>query len=67
MIIYVNKNVELCNRLQCYNTDYISTWNELYKKNEQGIFQIKGLHLLRPNVNSLLLKIDKLRYIVSRS
>ena len=118
----VYNNVKLCNRLQFYSSDYISTCNELqvtclltktcllsqfsiltisiltainnnksfcrlililsedisfhpqpvYYKHppnfeEWDIFKIKGLHFLHLNVNSLLPKIEELRYIVKLS
>ena len=112
----VYSNVKLCNRLQFYSSDYISTYNELHETcllsqfsvltistlkttnnnksfyrlisilsgdislnpgpvynhhqpnlKEWDIFKIKGLHLLHLNVNSLLPKINELRYIAKFS
>ena len=113
----VYDNVKLCNRLQIYSRDYLSTCNELREsclllsqfsvlaisklkavKNKKSfyrlilllsgdinlnpgpvynhhppnlkqwdIIKIKGLHLLHLNGNSLLPKIDELRYIAKLS
>ena len=112
----VYNNVNLCNCLQFYSPDYISTCNELHETwllsqfsiltisklkaitnnksfyrlililsgdislipepvynhhppnlKKWDVFKIKGLHLLHLNVNSLLPKIDKLRYIAKLS
>ena len=105
----VYNNVKLCNHLQLYGPDYISTCNELHKTcflshfsiltisklkainnnksfyhlililsdeinlnpapvhhppnlKEWDIFKISGFHLLHVNINSLLPKIDEVRY-----
>ena len=67
----VYDNGELCNRLQFYS-DISLNPQPLYNHHlpnlkEWDIFKIKGLHHLHLNVNSLLPKIDELRYIAKLS
>ena len=47
-----------CNSLGCYKAHGNSKWK---------IFTKKGLHILHLNINSLLLKIDEIRFIAKQS
>ena len=41
--------------------------NESLDSNEWNVFKSKGIHLIHLNVNSLLPKIDEIRYITERT
>ena len=41
--------------------------NESLESNKWNVFKSKGIHLIHLNINSLLLKIDKIRYIAERA
>ena len=41
--------------------------NESLESNKWNVFKSKGIHLIHLNINSLLLKIDKIRYITERT
>ena len=41
--------------------------NQSLQSNERNVFRSKGIHLIHLNVNSLLPKIDEIRYIAERT